>query len=78
MRWCEGAHVPLEPWEEQQHRSRVGKGKKAVRIQKFSSTRFQARSTHWRSGGLVTEVKQWESVKWSRDDWVLMVLGDTR
>ena len=68
VRWCEGAHVPLEPWEEQQHHNTVGRGKKAARIQRFSRTRCQARSMHWRSGGLVTEVKQWESVKWSRDD----------
>ena len=71
VRWCEGVHVPLEPWEEEQHRNSVGKGKKATRIQKFSSTRCQARSMHWKSGGLVTEVNQWKPVKWSRDDWVL-------
>jgi len=26
---------------------------------------------HWKSSGWVTEVRQWEPVKWSRDDWVL-------
>ena len=57
VRWCGGVHVPLEPWEEQQHCNTVGKGKKALRIQKFLSTRCQARSMHWKSGGRVTEVR---------------------
>ena len=35
VRWCEGAHVPFEPWEEQQYRDTVGNGKKATRIQKL-------------------------------------------
>ena len=69
VRRCGGVHVPLEPWEEPQYHNTVGKGKKALRIQKSLSTRCQARSMHWKSGGRVTEVRQWEPVKWSRDDW---------
>ena len=69
VRRCEGVHAPLT-WEEKHVHNKVGKGAKAMKIQKSFNTRCQSRSMHWKSAGMVTEIRQWDPVKWSKDDWV--------